>query len=367
MNKKIKIIHTVGARPNFMKVAPLIRELGKDGRAENILVHTGQHYDAQMSDVFFEELRIPQPDINLEVGSGSHAEQTAQVMLRFEPVVNQGHPDWVVVYGDVNSTLACSLVACKLGVPVAHVEAGVRSFDRSMPEEINRVLTDAIATQLFTPSRDANVNLQKEGVAEERVYFVGNIMVDTLLASVDIARERRVWQRWQLKPQAYAVLTLHRVSNVDDETTLKNLITAIRQIAQWLPIVFPVHPRTAKRFNEFGLMEVSRSASEILGVEPLGYLDFLCLVSQAKMVLTDSGSLQAETTMLGVPCLTLRKNTEWHVTVDQGTNHMVGTDVQNILSQARLILDEDKKPDTMPELWDGKTAQRIAKVMLGSD
>ena len=364
MCKKIKIIHVVGARPNFMKVAPLIKELSRDSQTNNLLVHTGQHYDQKMSAVFFEELALPEPDINLEVGSGSHAEQTAQIMLRIEPVLLEYRPDWVVVYGDVNSTLACTLVASKLQVQVAHVEAGVRSFDRSMPEEINRVLTDAISDLLFTPAREANYNLQREGIIEEKIHFVGNIMVDTLLTSIEKAGNRQAWQRWNLAPQSYAVLTLHRVSNVDETNTFRDLLSAIEEISKWLPVIFPIHPRTAKRLAEFGLTELLQRSSGLVLVEPLGYMDFLSLISQAKFVLTDSGSLQAETTMLSIPCLTMRPNTEWNVTVDQGSNYMVGTNKQKIIAQANAIMGGEGKHGSIPELWDGKTAQRITHVLL---
>ncbi len=356
----MKLIHIVGARPNFMKAAPLLRALAVYPHVQNLLVHTGQHYDENMSDVFFDDLHLPRPDINLGVGSGSHAEQTANVMLRFEPVLLEHKPDGVVVFGDVNSTIACALVAAKLHIPVVHVEAGVRSFDRMMPEEINRVLTDALADLCFTPSREANDNLRREGIAEEKIHFAGNVMVDALLEAAAIASQRESWTRWNLHPQGYAVTTLHRAANVDDPATLARLLSTLSILAIRIPIVFPIHPRTAKRLVESG---IPTDAPGLILTEPLGYLDFLCLMSQAKLVLSDSGGIQSETSMLGVPCLTLRANTEWGVTLTEGTNILVGDDPERILAEADKILRGESRQGRRPEFWDGQAAQRIAKVL----
>ncbi|HSB03192.1 MAG TPA: UDP-N-acetylglucosamine 2-epimerase (non-hydrolyzing), partial [Anaerolineales bacterium] len=314
----MKIVHVVGARPNFMKIAPILREIKNEPAIHNILLHTGQHYDPNLSDVFFDELGLPQPDINLEVGSASHAIQTAQIMERFEPVLLSEKPDLILVVGDVNSTLACSLVAAKLNIPVAHVEAGVRSFDRTMPEEINRIVTDMLSELLFTPSINANNNLLKQGIPAEKIYFVGNVMVDSLLNALQIARDRPILQRWGLMPGGFAVLTLHRASNVDDQETLSQLLAIVTQVSKRLPVIFPVHPRTSRRLSDSGLDNLIQSASDLILCEPLGYLDFLCLMANARVVLTDSGGIQAETTILGVPCLTLRSTTEWPETIDQG-------------------------------------------------
>ncbi len=362
----MKIVHVVGARPNFMKIAPLMHEMARYPQVQSLLVHTGQHYDESMSEVFFTDLQIPRPDVNLEVGSGSHAVQTAQVMMRFEPVLLEQQPDLVLVVGDVNSTLACSLVSAKLRIPVAHVEAGIRSFDRTMPEEINRILTDTLSDWLFTPHPEASENLRHEGMPEDKIYFVGNIMIDTLLAAKEIAIKRKTWTQWGLSPYGYAILTLHRPSNVDNLDTLKGLLGALRQISTKLPILFPIHPRTSKRIQEAGLDQEIRSAKGLLLIEPQGYLDFLCLLSQARMVLTDSGSMQAETTILDVPCLTLRWNTEWPITISQGTNVLVGNDPDRILVEAERILRGEGKQGTRPERWDGHVAERIVKALLGS-
>ncbi len=362
----MKIVNVVGARPNFMKIAPLLREYARYPHVQSLLVHTGQHYDDSMSRVFFTDLQIPRPDINLEVGSASHAVQTAQVMIKFEPVLLENRPDIVLVVGDVNSTLACSLVAAKLGIPIAHVEAGIRSFDRTMPEEINRIVTDTLSEWLFAPSEEACENLRREGIPEKKIYFVGNIMIDTLLSAVDIATQRRSWEFWGLKPGEYAVLTLHRPSNVDDPNTLKELIGAILQVARQIPVLFPIHPRTTRRLEETGLIHAVRSEKSLILVEPQGYLDFLALLSQAKLVLTDSGSMQSETTMLGIPCLTLRWNTEWPITLSQGTNVLVGTDSQRILAETAAILRGGGKKSVRPERWDRQVAERIVKILTGN-
>ena len=361
----LKILHVVGARPNFMKVAPIMREMAKYPQEfEQILVHTGQHYDDNMSQVFFEELELPQPDIYLGVGSGSHAQQTARTMLAFEPVLLEHKPDWVIVVGDVNSTVACALTAVKLGVKVAHVEAGLRSFDRTMPEEINRVLTDQIADLLFTTERDANENLRREGVAEEKIHFVGNVMIDTLLRHKELALALDVLGEYGVQSQGYALLTLHRPSNVDVPEVLAGILDALAEIQARLPILFPAHPRTVERIQEFGLEGRPAAMPGLRVTEPLGYLEFLNLMASARLVLTDSGGIQEETTILGVPCLTLRKNTERPVTVKQGTNTVVGSDPQRIVAEALAILDGKGKAGRVPELWDGRAAERIVSVFL---
>ena len=357
----IKVLNVVGARPNFMKIAPIVAEIGRRDEVEQVLVHTGQHYDEAMSDAFFNDLGIPRPDVNLEVGSGTHAEQTARVMLAIEPVLAEHRPDWVVVVGDVNSTIAATLVAVKLGIKVAHVEAGLRSRDRAMPEEINRLATDAIADLLLTPSRDADANLLAEGHAPEKVVFVGNVMIDSLFAQRERARASRVLDDLGLEPGAYAALTLHRPSNVDDAATLGRIFGALERIAERLPIVFAVHPRTRARMREFGLEPSSR----IRLVDPLGYLDFLKLYSESRLVLTDSGGIQEETTALGIPCLTLRENTERPITVSEGTNRVVGTDPERIVSAAEEILDGRVTFEgRVPEFWDGRTAARIVDSLV---
>ncbi len=357
----IKVVNVVGARPNFMKIAPIVAELGRRPHEfEQVLVHTGQHYDEAMSDAFFDDLGIPRPDVNLEVGSASHAEQTARIMLAFESVVVEHEPDWVLVVGDVNSTIAATLVTAKLGPRVAHVEAGLRSRDRRMPEEINRLATDALADLLLTPSRDADANLLAEGHSPEKIVFVGNVMIDTLLAHRERARASRVLDDLGVEPGSYAALTLHRPSNVDDRATLEGIFGALEKIATRLPVVFPVHPRTRARMREFGLEPSDR----IRIVDPLGYLDFLRLYSESRLVLTDSGGIQEETTALGIPCLTLRENTERPVTVSEGTNQIVGTDPERIVSAAEEILDGRRVFEgRVPDLWDGKAAVRIVDAL----
>jgi UDP-N-acetylglucosamine 2-epimerase (non-hydrolysing) len=349
----MKILNVVGARPNFMKIAPIVQEMKKNRGLESILVHTGQHYSEGMSDVFFRELGIPVPDVYLGVGSGSHAEQTARIMVEFEKVCLQQRPDLVLVVGDVNSTMACAIVAAKLFIPVAHVEAGLRSFDRAMPEEINRVVTDALASILFTTSRDAGENLNREGVDRSKIFFVGNVMIDTLL------KHRQKAATLQMnKPKQYALMTLHRPSNVDDPNLLGPILEAIEQIAKSIPVLFPIHPRTAKSIRDFGF-----AMKGIRTMDPLGYLEFLSLEASATLVLTDSGGLQEETTILGVPCLTLRNNTERPVTITQGTNMIVGTDKAHILEAFRRIMNGDWKTSGPPECWDGHAAERIVRVI----
>jgi UDP-N-acetylglucosamine 2-epimerase (non-hydrolysing) len=362
----LKVINVVGARPNFMKVAPVVEAMGRRaGEFAPLVVHTGQHYDARMSDAFFEDLGLPEPDVYLGVGSGSHAQQTAAVMQLFEPVLLRERPDWVLVVGDVNSTLACALVCSKLGVRVAHVEAGLRSRDRSMPEEINRLLTDQIADLLLTPSSDADRNLLAEGIPAERIRLVGNVMIDSLLKHLGIAERSRVREELEVEGLDYAVVTLHRPSNVDDPSTLRRILDALERVGERLPVIFPAHPRTRKSLSEFGLLEDLRANGRVRVVEPLGYVDFLRLYSGARLVLTDSGGIQEETTALGIPCLTLRENTERPVTVELGTNRIVGTDDARIVSEAEAALERARTGETprVPPLWDGHTADRILDAL----
>ena len=361
----LKVINVVGARPNFMKVAPIVEAMKRREREFSpFIVHTGQHYDSMMSDAFLRDLELPQPDVDLNVGSASHAAQTAAVMERFEPVVLREKPDWVLVVGDVNSTLACALVCAKLGVKVGHVEAGLRSRDRSMPEEINRVLTDQIADLLFTPSEDADQNLRAEGVPDERIRLVGNIMIDSLFEHLARAKESTIREDLGVADQDYAVLTLHRPTNVDKPKTFSRILDALDEIGQSLPIIFPVHPRTRKTIGELGLTERVNGNSNLRMIEPLGYLDFLGLYSRARLVMTDSGGLQEETTVLGIPCLTLRENTERPITVELGTNTIVGTDRDKITTAAFAALNGSITSDRrVPPLWDGHTADRILDAL----
>lgn len=360
----MKILNIVGARPNFMKIAPIQREmLRRSAEFVPLIVHTGQHYDESMSDSFFRDLGIPEPDHHLEVGSASHAVQTARIMTAFEPIVLEEKPDWVVVVGDVNSTIACALVCAKLGVKIAHVEAGLRSRDRAMPEEINRILTDSISDLLLTTSQDADANLAAEGVAPERIRFVGNVMIDSLFYNLEKAKQLNVRESLGLEPSEYAVLTLHRPSNVDDPVVFGGLIDALRDISTRIPIIFPVHPRTRANIEKFGFAE-RIADSRIKLIDPLGYLDFMNLYSGSRLVLTDSGGLQEETTALGIPCLTLRENTERPITIELGTNVLVGTDPEKIRTAAAGILDRDSAIDSkIPPLWDGRAAERICDAL----
>jgi UDP-N-acetylglucosamine 2-epimerase (non-hydrolysing) len=364
--RRLKVMNIVGARPNFMKIAPLMRVMQQHpAEIEALLVHTGQHYDAAMSETFFQDLGISQPDINLEVGSASHAVQTAKVMLAFEPVVLAHRPDWVVVVGDVNSTLACTVVCSKLGIKVAHVEAGLRSFDRQMPEEINRIVTDALADLLLTPSADADENLRREGTPEAKIRCVGNIMIDTLYQHLPQAAQRPILDTLQLTAKQYGVITLHRPANVDDPAILAGLLDALISVAATLPCVFPVHPRTRERLQQFGLLPRLENTALKL-IEPLGYLDFLQLYSNARLVLTDSGGIQEETSALGIACLTLRENTERPITVTLGTNRIVGTDPTKIVQAATAVLQHNNNEKKEIPLWDGHTAQRIVGELLAN-
>ncbi|BDG03290.1 non-hydrolyzing UDP-N-acetylglucosamine 2-epimerase [Anaeromyxobacter oryzae] len=356
------VLHVVGARPNFMKVAPLMAALARRGVSQR-LVHTGQHFDERMSGVFFEELGLPRPDVDLGVGSGSHGEQTGKILVAFERVLLESapRPSAVVVPGDVNSTVAAALAAAKLGVPVAHLEAGLRSFDRTMPEELNRIVTDHLADLLLTPSADADENLAREGIGAARIARVGNLMIDTLRTHLPKARALGVPRALGLEPGGYAVVTLHRPSNVDDPDTLGRLLGALAAVARELPVVFPVHPRTRARLAGPGLAE---AASALRLIEPQGYLEFLSLTSSARLVLTDSGGLQEEATALGVPCLTLRENTERPVTVAEGTNEVVGTDPERIVRAAHRALSGAGKRGRIPALWDGRAGERAADAVL---
>jgi UDP-N-acetylglucosamine 2-epimerase (non-hydrolysing) len=347
-----------------MKIAPVIDEMRRrSSRIDPLLVHTGQHYDESMSDSFFEDLQIPRADINLGIGSGSHSEQTGRIMVAFEQVLLKHPADWVVVVGDVNSTMACAIVAAKMLIRVAHVEAGLRSRDRTMPEEINRVVTDTLADLLLTPSRDANDNLLQEGIAPEKIRFVGNVMIDSLNRNIDRARSSRVLERFNLEAGQFCAMTLHRPSNVDNKQTLAGIVAALEVIGERLPIVFPVHPRTRERLEQFGLMEHFSKQSTLILTEPLGYLDFLQLYRNSRLVLTDSGGLQEETTVLGIPCLTLRHNTERPITVTEGTNRVVGNDPETIKREAFAALEQSARQNRVPELWDGHAAVRIVDAI----
>lgn len=360
----MKIINVVGARPNFMKISPLIDEMKKYPEISPILVHTGQHYDKEMSKLFFDDLKLPSPDIYLGVGSASHAEQTAKIMVEFEKVLLEQKPDLIVVVGDVNSTIACALTAVKLLIPVAHVEAGLRSHDRTMPEEINRILTDAISDYLFTTSKDADANLLKEGIPKEKIYFVGNVMIDTLLKQIDKASGSDVLGRLGLEPKNYAALTLHRPNNVDDKEVFVRILGALEEIQKKIKIIFPVHPRTRKKIEEFGLSGKIKNMINLKITEALGYLDFLKLMSDSKLVLTDSGGIQEETTILKIPCITLRETTERPITVTEGSNVIVGSDKDKIIRECLRIIDGREKKGKAPHLWDGHAAERIVKILL---
>ena len=373
-NNRLRIMSIVGARPNMMKVAPLLAEFRRHEDIEPVLVHTGQHYDYSMSQVFFDQLGVPPPDYNLDVGSGTHYAQTAEIMRKFGELVQKDRPDMVVVAGDVNSTIACALVGAKERIPVAHLEAGLRSFDRSMPEEINRVLTDAVADLLFTTEESANRNLANEGIDPGKVFFVGNLMIDSLVSALKVVRQSCLRSELGLEGKPYAVLTLHRPSNVDNEDQLRRTLDAIDELAQQIPVVFPAHPRTARNIEAAGLTAMrtwkggSLSDSGLWMMPPASYLDFLDLMQHAVMVITDSGGVQEETTFLGVPCLTYRDTTERPVTVSIGTNRVVGCDPENLLRHTQEVLLEARDGHTgstpaRPPLWDGRTSSRIVQIL----
>jgi len=363
----MKIVNVVGARPNFMKIAPLIAEYAKYPDIDPILVHTGQHYDEKMSDLFFKDLGIPKPDMNLEIGSGSHAVQTAEIMKAFEQVVLDQQPDAVVVVGDVNSTIACGMVAVKLGTKLVHVEAGLRSGDRNMPEEINRLLTDSISNLLFCTEQSGVDNLRSEGVPDDRIYMVGHVMIDTLLSNLERAGDSTILddleQSHGINGDGFAVLTIHRPSNVDDVKTFSRILDALEIIQKDVPVIFPIHPRTRKNLSAMGLQTRVEGLKNFHLLDPIGYLDFLRLTSNAKLVLTDSGGIQEETTVLKIPCITLRENTERPVTADIGSNQIVGTDTEKILEAYRNVMSGKWRDSQVPPLWDGNAAKRIVKIM----
>ncbi len=358
-----KIISVVGARPNFMKVAPLHRAFQKyKSEVKHLICHTGQHYDHNMSKIFFEDLEMPKPDFYLGIGSGSHSEQTARIMIEFEKVLISEKPDLVIVVGDVNSTIACSLVASKLLIKVAHVEAGLRSFDRTMPEEINRLLTDAIADYLFVTEKSGIENLKNEGVQSEKIFFTGNVMIDSLVYFIPKADKSSILKDLNLDSSNFIVITMHRPSNVDSKEYLEKFSSTLSKLADKRKVVFPVHPRTKRNLNEFGLN--NHKNDNLLLIDPIGYIDFLALLKNAGLIITDSGGIQEESTFLGIQCLTVRENTERPVTVEVGTNQLIGTNLRNVEDAALSILNGNKKSGRIPELWDGKAAERIAGFLL---
>lgn len=359
MEFKMKIHLIAAARPNFMKIAPLFHALKQETWAEPCIVHTGQHYDINMSDAFFTDLKLPAPHIHLGVGSGTHAEQTGHVMISYEKVIMNDKPDLIVVVGDVNSTVAVTLAAVKLGIPVAHLEAGLRSFDRTMPEEINRIVTDSIADYLWTPSPDGNENLLREGIDEKRIIRVGNIMIDSLEMMRDIIETQNTYQKYNLENKKYGLITLHRPSNVDNPDVLKTLCHILSRISESIPLIFPVHPRTRKNLIHHQLIETLEHTGNIILTEPLNYINFMNLVFNCRIVITDSGGVQEETTYLGIPCITMRRNTERPITVTQGTNELCRVD--NLEKRSNEILNSEAVKHSIPELWDGKTATRVVE------
>jgi UDP-N-acetylglucosamine 2-epimerase (non-hydrolysing) len=364
----MRVIHVAGARPNFMKIAPLMEAVVHYNQEharrpiEQFLVHTGQHYDDPMSKLFFDDLSIPKPDVNLEVGSASHAQQTAEIMKRFEPVVEQWRPDVISVVGDVNSTAACALTAAKMGVQTAHVEAGLRSRDREMPEEINRLVTDALSDFLFATSRGACENLRREGIPDEKIFFAGNTMIDTLMRHRELARRPAFLDGRPV--DQFAVVTLHRPSNVDRPRVFEEILDAFEELGKRIPIIFSVHPRTRDMAKKFGLLERMELQENLILADPLGYLEFLYLLAHASFAMTDSGGIQEETTVLGVPCLTIRENTERPETVEEGTNVLVGPNRERIVREGEAILEGHGKRGRIPEKWDGHAAERILKVLV---
>ena len=359
----MKIINVVGARPNFMKISPIMKAYAKYPDISPFLVHTGQHYDINMSDLFFKQLEIPEPDLNLGIESGSDISKIAKIMQQFEPVVKENKPDAVLVVGDVNSTIACGMVAVKLGIKLIHVEAGLRSNDRSMPEEINRILTDSISDLLFCTEQSGVDNLLNEGVSSDKIYLVGNVMIDTLLKNKEKAESSKILGKLNLTRNEYAVLTLHRPSNVDNPVVFERILDSINFIQNDIPVIFPVHPRTRQNLNVWSLNDNINEMSNLILTDPLGYLDFLKLMSNAQIVLTDSGGIQEETTILKVPCLTLRENTERPVTIDIGSNQLVGTNPDKIIDAYKKLKSGKVADSSIPDLWDGQAADRIVKTI----
>jgi UDP-N-acetylglucosamine 2-epimerase (non-hydrolysing) len=359
----LKIVNVVGARPNFMKIAPIKRVMDKYTDINNILVHTGQHYDKNMSKLFFKDLELPEPDIYLGVGSGTHAQQTAKIMIEFEKVLESEKPDLIIVVGDVNSTAACSLVAAKMGIKIAHVEAGLRSFDRTMPEEINRIVTDSLADFLFVTEKSGMDNLKNEGVAESKVFFVGNVMIDSLIHFLHKAKTSNITSELHLDGEKYILVTLHRPSNVDIKENLESIIDTFSILEKDLKIVFPAHPRTKKMLAAFHLDKRIKKMENLILLDPVGYLDFIHLMQSATLLLTDSGGIQEETTYLGIPCITMRENTERPVTIELGTNILVGSDNDQIVKETKKIINGKGKKGKVPKLWDGKAAERIVSIL----
>lgn len=360
----MKIVSVVGTRPNFIKLAALIDEIKKHSSIKHVLVHTGQHYDKEMSKLFFDDLKLPRPDVNLGIGSGSYGEQIGNIIIKLEKVLIREKPDLVIAVGDVNSTFAAALVAKQLGIKVAHVEAGLRSFDLAMPEEINRMLTDRVSDFLFTTEESGNRNLIAEGISKNKTFFVGNVMIDTLLKHRERAKQSKILEKLKIKKGRYVVLTLHRPSNVDDKESFENILFILEKIQKRTKIVFPMHPRTKKNIQLFNLNKKIRNMDNLILTEPLGYLDFICLMSNSKFVMTDSGGIQEETTILNVPCITLRNNTERPVTMQQGTNLLVSTNKESIIKKSSQIIDGKIRLNRkIPKFWDGKAAERIVSIL----
>jgi UDP-N-acetylglucosamine 2-epimerase (non-hydrolysing) len=361
----VKIINVVGARPNFMKIAPLMTEMKKHpGHITPLLLHTGQHYDEKMSDLFFRELGIPKPDIYLGVGSDTHARQVAKIMMEFDEICTRENPDAILVVGDVNSTMACSLVAAKRDIKIIHMEAGLRSYDRTMPEEINRLVTDTLADLLLIPSEDAIENLHKEGIADEKIHLVGNVMIDTLFHFLPLAKNSKIMGQLKVEKGNFVLVTLHRPSNVDTVENLKKILETLVAIQKTTPVVFPIHPRTLKNIEVLGLKDLIKDVPNLILTEPLGYLDFQQLMSNSLLVVTDSGGLQEETTALKIPCITVRENTERPVTISLGSNELIGMDMEKLLNLYYKAKEGKWKSSSIPELWDGKTSERVVQVLL---
>jgi UDP-N-acetylglucosamine 2-epimerase (non-hydrolysing) len=359
----MKLVNIVGARPNFMKIAPLMHQLAKSDKIETILLHTGQHYDEKMSHLFFEELQIPKPDFNLEVGSETQAKQVAKIMDKFEDACLEIKPDAILVVGDVNSTMACSIVAAKLGIKIIHLEAGLRSYDRRMPEEINRLVTDVLADLLLTPSPDAIENLHKEGISDSKIRPVGNIMIDTLYRFIPKAERSRIMKDMSLSFKEYGLITLHRPSNVDEKESLESILIAFNEIQSKTKLIFPIHPRTKKNIELFGLGSLLNSQKNLILTEPLGYLDFQKLLVNSNFVITDSGGVQEETTALKIPCITLRENTERPITVWEGSNELIGFDMKKLIEYSNKAIEGNWKESKVPALWDGKTSERVVNIL----